>query len=579
MKSFKISLLTLAFLLPSLLWGKTYFVSPTGTSAGNGTQAKPWDLQTALSQPSVVVAGDTIAMLDGIYKGHYTSSLKGSAAKPLTVTAYKQVKAVIDGNMSVDNETALTINGSYTNYCNFHVTNSDTKRNALNSTIYISNGIDVFGNNVKLIDLMVYDNIGNGIGFWSTAIDSEIYGCIIFHNGYQASDRGHGHGIYTQNATGTKQIRDNFIFNGFQYGVHAYTETGSISGYNIEGNICYNNGLLQKSGEHKSNVLVGGLQPADRITIKDNHLLHPFSKAAKALELGYSATNETGTVTGNILYGGTVTGKINKWKKMTFTGNTIISYDCLMDLIVDGVDYKSYTWNNNKYFGNSATTFCTLSFDEWKSITGYDSNSSFQKTLPTQNQVFVRPNQYQSGRANIVVYNWQKLSTVQVDLSSVIAKNSTFSIYDVQNIKGQPILTGTYTGQAISLPMNLTALTLPNGDVPNKPSHTGVEFGVFLVVSQSTQMSVPTNVEDASPESVYIYPNPASSVVNIQYVSSDTSAPIQVSVWAMTGKLVKSETYAAGSDRTPLQLDLSDMQNGVYLVRVGGTTQKVIVRH
>ncbi|MFT3740010.1 MAG: T9SS type A sorting domain-containing protein [Breznakibacter sp.] len=561
--------------LSATTWANSFYVSTTGSSSGNGTVSNPWNLQTALNHPVSVVAGDTIFISEGTYKGHYTSKLTGTSAKPIRIMPYNQGKVVIDGNTGVS-ETTLTINGSNAIYSNFQVTNSDKKRNFLNNNVIVCSGIDVFGPNIKLINLLVYDNIGNGIGFWSSAIDSEIYGCIIFHNGYQDSSRGHGHGIYTQNATGTKQIRDNIIFNGFQYGVHAYTEEGNITGFNIEGNICFNNGVLQKSGELKSNVLVGGLQPANRVTIKNNHLLHPFAQTAKALELGYGPINETATVTGNILYGGNVTVKVNKWKNLTFTGNTVLSYGLLMELIVDGVDYKVYPWNNNRYFGNSTSTFSGLTYTNWKTTTGFDSQSTYTASLPSQNEVYIRPNQYQSGRATIVVYNWQKSSTVQVDLSSVLTSNAGYSIYDVQNINGPAIATGTFTGQKINLPMTLTAVAVPNGDVPNKPAHTDKDFGLFLVVSNSTSYPIPTPVPDTLEKPISIFLNPTEKLMTVDFGDSLPENADRILIYDITGKITQDRPLASTS-ALKTDIDLSSLTKGVYIVKIGRFTQKIII--
>jgi hypothetical protein len=576
--SLKFSLIAVLFMaINTLAEGKSFFASPTGTANGTGSQSNPWSLATALKHPTAVAAGDTIYLMEGTYKGHYASSLKGTSSKPITVMPYLLAKVVIDGNTGVGDETTLTINGAYTNYWNFHVTNTDTKRNATKTAIKICSGIDVFGNNIKLINLMVYDNIGNGIGFWSSAIDSEVYGCIIFHNGYQDSTRGHGHGIYTQNATGTKQIRDNFIFNGFQYGVHAYAESGSITGFNIEGNICFNNGLLQANGTHKSNILVGGLQAADRISIKNNHLLHPFAKTVNTLELGYGPVNGTATITGNVFYGGNPTTKINRWKNITFTGNTVLSNGLFMEVKVEGVDYKIYSWNNNRYFGNTSATFSGHTYANWKALAGFDSQSTYATTMPTKNEVYISPNQYQKDRGHVVVYNWQKLATVQVDLSTVLQTNSTFAIYDIENIKGQPIATGTYTGQKINIPMNTTAITLPNGDVPNKPTHTGVEFGAFVVVGQTSPSQVPTTIEDTTvADQISIYPNPASTSINIDFESETTTTEVPVLVYNMAGKMVKSQQFAYGGIKNTYQLDISNLSNGIYIIRAGNAVQKIV---
>jgi len=48
-------------------------------------------------------------------------------------------------------------------------------------------------------------------------------------------DRGHGHGIYVQNATDPRKIIDNIIFNQFSHGVHGYTEGGLLNQLYLEG--------------------------------------------------------------------------------------------------------------------------------------------------------------------------------------------------------------------------------------------------------------------------------------------------------------------------------------------------------
>jgi hypothetical protein len=42
------------------LRGRTFYVSVSGSQAGNGSEAHPWDLETALAQPEAVRPDDTI---------------------------------------------------------------------------------------------------------------------------------------------------------------------------------------------------------------------------------------------------------------------------------------------------------------------------------------------------------------------------------------------------------------------------------------------------------------------------------------------------------------------------------------
>jgi hypothetical protein len=77
--------------------GNNFYVSPTGAPTGNGSLANPWDLQTALDQPSGVTPGTTIYLRGGTYKGNFTSQLVGSQSSPITVRSYPGEWAQVDG--------------------------------------------------------------------------------------------------------------------------------------------------------------------------------------------------------------------------------------------------------------------------------------------------------------------------------------------------------------------------------------------------------------------------------------------------------------------------------------------------
>src|SRR5262249_26696242 len=154
------------------------------------------------------------------------------------------------------------------------------------------------------IDLVIHDTGNNG--YWEAAKELELYGCLTYNNGYDADDRAHGHGVYTQNSEGTKHIVDNAIFNGYSYGIHAYTEGGSIKGFDIIGNIWFNTGVAAAGTDTlKDNCLVGGLQPAARILLEDN-MGWAKSGSTRSVHLGYSdPNNEDVTLEGNYLVGDT----------------------------------------------------------------------------------------------------------------------------------------------------------------------------------------------------------------------------------------------------------------------------------
>src|SRR5262249_17532162 len=200
-----------------------FYVAPGSSSGGDGSVGRPWDLATALAHPSLVKPGDTIWLRGGTYRGSFTSTLTGTSGAPIKVRQHPGERATIDGNHD-GNEATLIIMGSFTWYWGFEVTNSDPTRTSA-TTAYPprrGEGVNVFGPGTKLINLVVHDT-SQGIGSATPAENSELYGNLIYYNGYDnPGTRGHGHGIYVQNQTGTKRIVDNMIFEQFGWGIHAY---------------------------------------------------------------------------------------------------------------------------------------------------------------------------------------------------------------------------------------------------------------------------------------------------------------------------------------------------------------------
>ena len=119
----------------------------------------------------------------------------------------------------------------------------------------------------------------------------------------------------------------------------------------------------------------------------------------------------------------------------------------------------------------------------WRTATGLDANSVSTETatgLPTSgSQIFVRPNQYEPGRANIIVYNWGAAASVAVDLSSVLRPGDQYEVRNVQAFFGTPVDSGTYAGGTIQLPM--TNLQPPPPIGGGTFPVTGPLFNVFVV--------------------------------------------------------------------------------------------------
>jgi uncharacterized protein YkwD len=447
------------------------FVSPTGAAGNAGTPNSPLDLVTALSARSPARPGDTLWLQGGTYRHPqaqltnteqppFLSQLNGTAAAPITVRQVPGQRATIEGGIRVE--------GSYTHYRDFEVTNPVTDRKLARPT-----GLNVYGHHLKFINLVVHD-AGNGIAFWQSAEDSEIYGALLYRNGWQnvGEFRGNGHGIYIQNQQGTKRIADVIAFDNYATGMKAFADQGFVKGITFEGNISFENGSPSQmvGADRQPNMLVGAaIHPVERIVLDNNYTFHTPTSNGVNLSLAWTApTNRDITVRNNYFSGNTYTNAyVVRYSNVTMSGNTFVVNGELMVLDATNHNYRTYNWDNNEYYaGAKRAPFgfrdheggVQLDFTRWQQKTGLDANSqwgSANNGKPRGTKLFVRPNQYEPGRAHIAVYNWDLQSTVSLPAAQIRGVLQSGDAYEIRNARdyfGTPAVTGSYDGTRIQLP-------------------------------------------------------------------------------------------------------------------------------
>jgi hypothetical protein len=356
----------------------------------------------------------------------------------------------LDSNVSGE-ESGLLVDCDHVELHGLEITSSAADRDLM------VDGVEFYGSSTKLVNCVIHDT-SQGIGFWSSAIGSELYGNLIYNNGYEGTDRGHGHAIYTQNATGTKRIVQNVIFFGFGYGIHAYTEGGSIQGFDILENVWFRAGASRpgSSTEGTSDgCLVGGLQPVAR-TLLDANLSWGPEVSSRSIQLGWggSVTNEDVTLTGNYAVGRVAAN--GSWLSGTITGNSF--YSTLSG--IDPADYPSNTWS---------------------------------ASLPTGTKVVLQRNAHDPGRAHLVIYNWTEAESVPVDLSGALPDGAPFTIHSVFDLWGSPVASGTYAGTSVEVPMGSKVPPQPSGDPTaiTGSDDPGRTFGVFVLRSPCALLGAP----------------------------------------------------------------------------------------
>jgi hypothetical protein len=429
--------------------GNKYYASPTGT--GVGTLASPFALRTALQATGTIHAGDTLYVLEGLYRhplpGPVSASFPndGTVAFPVTIGGVAGSPVIVRGvgNVLLDGldsrgESIVDIRSSYVWLWGLDIYSSDLPR--VSYTISgsfpdpkeVRRGVGINVNQsfttvgVKIINCFIHDAF---VGIGNTAessLGAEIYGCISYNNGWNGvgSDRPHGHNFYLQNYLLNERVQDNnIVWGAYENNIQAYGGDGAR--FNTS-NFKFRRTISFSPGDGR-NLLVGGANIADNLAVDSNYTYHPGT--GRNFDLGWVpyGAGASGVVRDNYFVGGGMyfQSPIN----ITFTGNYVYS------VFNDGFNSSAYPSNN------------------------------YASVVPSK--VVVIPNRYESGRAHLAIYNGARASSVAVDLSGVLSAGESFSIWDAQNLHGAPIASGVYSGP-VDIPMAAGAVEQPiGGDTQN----------------------------------------------------------------------------------------------------------------
>ena len=468
---------------------KSHYVSPTGTSAGDGTQSQPWDLGSGLAGAAGrVQPGDTIWLRGGTYRGAHRSTVTGAPGSAVVVRQYPGERAILDAAGATTDSVRgdfLTVGGDYTVLWGLELTDSDPNR----ATTTRPNMIVNDASHTKYINLVVHDG---GIGFYNypTRSDVEVNGCIIYNNGWSVGGRGGGHALYVRSDAGPLVLRDNVLFDQYGYGIHAYSDAGRgmLNNIRTDGNVSFNNGLLA-GNPSGANILVGGFEPADGSVGVDNMTYFSPGVNSANVRLGWSPSkvlNGSLTFTHNYVVGGTLVLDVHSWRQATVTGNTVVGGGASKVVHLEDSTTTGYNWASDQYYHDPMDTAWSYhgrsyTFGAWQAATGLGTTDQAAGTMPAEPVVLVRPNLYAPGRAHIVVYNWGHAGAVPVDVAAVLRSGDAYLVRSVQALFDPPLVSGVYTGGSINLPMSQRLPPTPVGLASSPAPATLPEFDVFLL--------------------------------------------------------------------------------------------------
>lgn len=514
---------------------KEFHVAVDGTPEGDGSINNPWDVTTAFGNyiagevyPNPDVnPGDIIWMHGGNYDtaaetSAYKTFLVGTQDKPIIIRAYG------DGPVDIHISTSSTdfVSSAYNWFWGLEPNTKNANRTNVQGSYERIPGFSLDMPGHSVINCVLSDMGHPAIGAWGDMADGEIYGTIIWGTGHYEVGTGtpiRGSAIYAQNVSELqRKIRDVITFRSFNNGVKPYTEEGKTDNFHIEGTIGF------KNNANPIIVSAGSSNPIQNLNVINNYTWEEEDHQNSVVSLGNAyapAINNNLTVQGNYFVSmGRATGGpliINQWDNLTVKDNTLVTrftYDYtesprLFTFMHSDTDV-GFEWNNNKYFGardesigndnliNIYTDYTTnfladlhlYTLQGWQdytaastTLTTADVSSTWTRNYPTDNVVFVRPNLYERGRGHIVIYNWENLDEVLVDISNLgLDEGEAFEVRDVQNYYGPIVLTAIYShvSSNIKLPMNLTAIAPEVGNITHMDSdltHTDSRFATFIV--------------------------------------------------------------------------------------------------
>lgn len=385
--------------------------------------------------------GDVIRVAAGTYWGPFRATVSGTALNPIRVMAMTGERATLTSTSTV-----LSVTGSHLWFYGLEVTSAGTDRSSDDADtswptdITIANGVEATaGEGIKFINCVVHDT-RQDFGLWKDA-RTEVYGCIIYHSGWWAVKRGHGHGTYTQNELPLKLYRHNVWFGGFSMGVQAYGSSAApLKNFHFVENVFVDNGWLQNRAE--KNLLLGGTQSVYDSRIASNHMYYRPGSTGCNLNIGfwpYGGPYTNVEVCGNRIIGG----------RLSFSGNGKVNYHD--------------NWTADVALMNAPT-------------------GAVNSPRPTVGlESFLIPNDYDPSRSLLVVYNWSRAAEVVVSVGS----HRNYEVRDAMNYYAAPVAVGD--AAFVRIKMSSLQAAQPVGDaIPFAYAHTAPEFGVFVVQSRGT---------------------------------------------------------------------------------------------
>jgi hypothetical protein len=540
---------------------REWHVKPVGdnytSTNGDGTSLETaWSLQQALNNPSVK-PGDVIYLHEGIYQGHFSCSLEGNSWEKnnekkqfITIKSFPGEFATINGHIydgqyriptGMNLGTIFLVSGKYVHFENFRITCMGNFTRIVDNNDCNPKDIDFHGYTgvrhdpkstapCRFINLIV-DNIpGVGFASWKETADTEIYGCLMYYNGYMKSLRKDCNAawdthdadsspsnvlamencIYTQNVKThgkTRLIRNNIFANNYKSGIAIWSANKNpdfdyLHNYRIEENVFINNGGPVRSEAPNllisSDTKTASNHPGNIDVVKNIFYLNSSNDIS-----GIMAVNNTDVrIENNEFYHGTAALELRASnKKITFRNNLYVGKRIKVLAKPEqfwGAGKPDDAWKmsgNTYYTTNSTNLFLTgrgnFSLADFKLAYRTEQKSDQPQGMPPiRKNIF--QNEYNPNRFHITYYNKTgNTGNVDFDFSPYrIPDGMSYTIRDAEDYH-HPVASGKFDKASgkIAFPVSATPgfeYPLPSAESGKtawvtKPVHSNTNFRVYVI--------------------------------------------------------------------------------------------------
>jgi len=492
-----------------------WYASLTGTPTGNGSLTAPWDLPTALNQPSAIAPGDTLYLRAGVYRqpssGYgWVFQLRGSPSAPIIVRPYPGEHAALDlflyaFHLIIPNKNYTSNTAGYDShdvqFWNLEIFNSQIQRSSSQTG---NNGdpgsLLIEGANVKFIHCYTHD-VGDCL-VDALATGAELHGCIHVGMGWDAPDRPHGHALYLQ---GKHKIKNCFFLDSFDVLVQFYGASAASvsSGSEYTQNTGVNGGA--PTGTNVIQYMVGQNLVTDIVAKNNvNFVAAKYQPGYVQIGWGWDGQNGIVDIEDWLIYGPQLS--VENWNQamvegmQVFSRNTDAAVEFLLyDAANPPQSFANWVVDANTYgpgvfaYGSQhvdatsgnpdVSNTHTSDPSAWqKAIGGGDAHSTFNAVPTLKANLFA--DDYTAGIGYLTIFNPASLATVAVDISTIgLNPGDPWQLLDVQNMAAGPLRSGVYSASSPTIQVPMTGLSrAPLIGWGQTPDHTCPLLGTFLVI-------------------------------------------------------------------------------------------------